>query len=122
RKRRGLGAVTVMEWRAREYDLLNVKDLRAWIETGAEDLTTTAHANIWDALKLSDKTGIADKRECFEIDATFWLDGSLLIRSQGGKDDTGPDMAYLRARQASGQEMPILSGTSLAGALRARMP
>jgi len=120
RKRRGLGAVTVMEWRAREYDLLNVKDLRAWIETGDANLTTTAQIDIWAALGIKGTEEIKDLRAYFEIDATFWLDGSLLIRSQGGKDDTGPDMAYLRARQASGQEMPILSGTSLAGALRAR--
>lgn len=120
RKRRGLGAVTVMEWRAREYDLLNVKDLRAWIETGDANLTTTAQTDIWAALGIKGTEEIKDLRAYFEIDATFWLDGSLLIRSQGGKDDAGPDMAYLRARQASGQEMPILSGTSLAGALRAR--
>ncbi len=118
RKRRGLGAVNVKEWRVREYNLADTKDLFAWIEAGDADLT--AKTDVWDALGIVDKKEIADQRERFEIDATFWLDGSLLIRSQGGKDDRGPDMAYLRARQANGKEAPILSGTSLAGALRAR--
>ncbi len=120
RKRRGLGAVEVNEWRVREYDLSNVQDLFAWMELGGEELSGKANADIWGALGMNAKNPVKDKREYFEIDATFWLDGSLLIRSQGGKDDRGPDMAYLRAKQADGDEMPVLSGTSLAGALRAR--
>jgi CRISPR/Cas system CSM-associated protein Csm3 (group 7 of RAMP superfamily) len=125
RKRRGLGAVKVSEWRAREYDLSDVNDLLAWIETGDKPLPPEKDdekkKDIWKMLQSEQaKGGVADQRAYFEIDATFWLDGSLLIRSQGGKDDTGPDMAYLRARQAGGKELPVLSGTSLAGALRAR--
>jgi CRISPR/Cas system CSM-associated protein Csm3 (group 7 of RAMP superfamily) len=63
---------------------------------------------------------VDDQRHFFQINATFLLNGSLLIRSGSGQDDRGPDMVHLHARQASGSKRPILSGTSLAGALRAR--
>lgn len=119
RKRRGLGAVKVKTWRVREYDFKKTTDLLAWI--GEKDpQIVRADVDIWSALNAQGKDEITDARERFEIDATFWLDGSLLIRSQGGKDDTGPDMAYLRARQANEKNAAVLSGTSLAGALRAR--
>lgn len=127
RKRRGLGTVMVQTWRVREYDLLQLQDLKAWISAGNLPLEykqdspiVKQDTDICKALDILDKDRIADAREYFEVDATFWLDGSLLIRSQGGKDDKGPDMAYLRSRQADGKEMPVLAGTSLAGALRAR--
>jgi CRISPR/Cas system CSM-associated protein Csm3 (group 7 of RAMP superfamily) len=42
----------------------------------------------------------------------------LLIRSGFG-DSNGPDFVHLRSK-CNGEEVPVLSGTSLAGALRAR--
>ena len=53
--------------------------------------------------------------EAFTLDATFQLRNSLLIRSNSGDGD-GANMVHLR--NAAGE--PILSGTSLAGALRGR--
>ena len=56
------------------------------------------------------------------INAYFRLDGSLLIRSLP-EDADGADMVHLRSWRKDGPEYkqkPVLSGTSLAGALRAR--
>jgi CRISPR-associated protein (TIGR03984 family) len=117
RKRRGYGRVNIVQWRVREYELTKVADLCAWIEHGHEQLSAQfVEAN------LSTRLGapINDARTRFTINATFSLDGSLLIRSGGGRDDTGPDTLHLRARQPDGSERPVLSGTSLGGALRAR--
>lgn len=36
RKRRGLGKVSVQDWRVSEYDLSDTKELCAWIETGGQ--------------------------------------------------------------------------------------
>jgi CRISPR/Cas system CSM-associated protein Csm3 (group 7 of RAMP superfamily) len=70
------------------------------------------------ALGVSDL--LPDKRRFFTLHATFALQGSLLIRAGEGQDDIGPDMVHLHARQPNGKRAPIVSGTSLAGALRAR--
>ncbi len=118
RKRRGYGRVTVTQWRQREFDLLKPAALCAWIKDGNNALQPAqAMARLE---KLSD-AAFADLREMFEIEAEFTLPGSLLIRSGGGRDDTGPDMVHLKSyRPESQAEVAILSGTSLAGALRAR--
>lgn len=112
RKRRGYGRVTVENWRGKTYDLTTADGLLDWIEKGDQAL---------DALAILPTTGlINDARTVFSMSATFALDGSLLIRSGGGKDDLGPDMVHLHSRQVNGSIAPVLSGTCLAGALRAR--
>jgi CRISPR/Cas system CSM-associated protein Csm3 (group 7 of RAMP superfamily) len=117
RKRRGYGRVNVVQWRLREYDLTTVDDLCVWIAHGHEQLPAQ-----FVATDLATRLGapIGDARTSFKINATFSLNGSLLIRSGGGRDDTGPDTVHLHARQPDGSERPVLSGTSLGGALRAR--
>ncbi|MCI0694048.1 RAMP superfamily CRISPR-associated protein [candidate division KSB1 bacterium] len=122
RKRRGYGRVTVEKWRIKTYDLKNLKDekggLLDWIKYGGEPLKDeNLVTDIRDALNT---TELGDSRKIFFVYATFSLDGSVLIRSGGGKDDTGPDMVHLHALQRDGNVKPILSGTSLAGTLRAR--
>lgn len=119
RKRRGYGRVKVAGWRVKTYDLTQADELLDWIEHGDEPLTNvTPIADIVTVLGIA--ALVDDQREFFHISATFLLDGSLLIRSGSGQDDWGPDMVHLHARQANGTRKPILSGTSLAGALRAR--
>jgi len=119
RKRCGYGRVNVTQWRVREYDLTKVKDLSDWIEHGNEPLPDQfAVTNL--QTKLGELQTFADARSSFKINATFSLDGSLLIRSGSGQDDTGPDTVHLHARQVDGTRQAVLSGTSLAGALRAR--
>lgn len=119
RKRRGYGRVSIAGWRVKTYDLTQSDGLLDWIQHGDEPLTgVTPVPDIKTALGVT--ALVDDQREFFHINATFLLDGSLLIRSGSGQDDRGPDMVHLHAQQANGTRKPILSGTSLAGALRAR--
>ncbi len=119
RKRRGYGRVEAREWRVRTYDLTNPDDLLAWIERGHESLTDgEPSSDVHATLGVSETKD--DRRNLFHIQATFSLDGSLLIRSGSGQDDQGPDMVHLHARQADGTRKPVLSGAALAGAIRAR--
>lgn len=119
-KRRGYGQVEVNRWRVKTYDLTNPVQLCDWLKYGSNPLPENmAVANLQTALQVADL--LADARHFFHLHATFTLDGSLLIRSSGGQDDVGPDMVHLHSyRPRQKKEMPILSGTSLAGALRAR--
>ncbi len=120
RKRRGYGRVGISRWWLREYHLTNSEDLLAWIREGGERIKNTAPIS---TKELTEMLGgeINDKREHLRIEANFSLDGSLLIRSGGGRDDQGPDMIHLHSRQADGRLAPIISGTSLAGAIGSRI-
>lgn len=133
RKRRGYGQVNVPGWRVKEYDLTDPEQLLDWIANGSDRLHGEAQM-IAQALGV-DKM-IADQRRSFRLTGTFLLNGSLLIRSGSGPDipeangaateAQQPDMLHLHSVRllSSGnrtrERMPILSGTSLAGALRAR--
>jgi len=112
RKRRGFGQCRVSEWRGVRYNLTTTAGLLAWLEQSG-----TAQTGPHIAELLGVKADL-DQRESFVIEAAFGLDGSLLIRSGQGEADE-PDMIHLRSRR--GDELaPVLSGTSLAGALRGR--
>lgn len=114
RKRRGLGQCRAGEWRVRRYRVTTPKGLIAWLDDDRGDKLTGDE--ILKLLKVS--PSLPDRRESFSIEATFKLTGSLLIRSGSGKADA-PDMVHLRSYR-DGADRPILSGTSLAGAVRAR--
>lgn len=117
RKRRGYGKVQVNGWRAKMYELSNFAELFDWLENGHKPLT----GNFVDLDRmLNVQQWNMDNRRSFYLVATFSLDGSLMIRSGEGRDDLGPDMVHLHGRQPNGKNEPVLSGTSLAGALRAR--
>lgn len=133
RKRRGYGQVSVEGWRVKEYDLTNTRDLLDWIATGANTLSGASSPDIVQALGVGEK--IADQRRVFRLKGEFSLDGSLLIRSGNGPesepetakaiDGQRPDMIHLHsarlpAPDGKRTQVPIVSGTSLAGALRAR--
>jgi CRISPR/Cas system CSM-associated protein Csm3 (group 7 of RAMP superfamily) len=114
RKHRGLGQCSVTEWRVRRYPVTTKQGLLAWLD--ADPGNEQGGAKIYALLNL--EPAIADARECFTLDATFALENSLLIRSGSGAPD-GPDMAHLQSYR-DGEAVPILSGTSLAGVVRAR--
>lgn len=134
RKRRGYGQVSVAEWRIKEYDLTKIPQLLDWIENGAQALSIAASPDIVQTLDVGEL--IADQRHSFCLKAEFSLDGSLLIRSGSGPDieqtsadDTEivrPDTMHLHSRRPASspgvkrERRPVLPGTSLAGALRAR--
>lgn len=122
RKRRGYGRVAVSKWRVKRYDLMQPAGLLDWLAHGHKPLADVS--NITEGSDIGQALGVSpwatDNRREFHLEAKFSLDGSLLIRSGGGKDDVGPDMIHLKARQPNGNHEPIVSGTSLAGVLRAR--
>ncbi|MCL4871913.1 MAG: hypothetical protein KJ063_23385 [Anaerolineae bacterium] len=122
RKRRGYGQVQVKQWQVRTFDLQKVSDLLAWLEEGAKPLneqkSVITEANIYQALEV--KAWEQDKRHSFTMKSTFALDGSLLIRTANSQGDQVADFVHLQAKQVDGKLAPVLSGTSLAGALRGR--
>jgi len=121
RKRRGFGEFEMRDWRVRCYDLTKPdgSDLLDWLEHGDAELSETCPTD--DLQKSLGVEKLIDDTRCtFTLRAQFSLDGSLLIRSGSGRDDHGPDMVHLHSKQLNGDQKPILSGTSLAGALRAR--
>jgi CRISPR/Cas system CSM-associated protein Csm3 (group 7 of RAMP superfamily) len=109
RKRRGYGRVKVEQWLVREYDLTTPKGLMSWIKEGGAALSNPT-PNLFKALNVPVPSHEADQRRRFTLQATFDLDSSLLIRA----DSAVADMGHL---YSNGR--PVLSGTSLAGAIRA---
>lgn len=113
RKHRGLGQCRVTAWRVRRYPLTTAAGLLDWLADDASSEQTGAA--ICDLLGVN--AAAPDRRARFTLKAEFALVSSLLIRSGGDAD--GPDMVHLQSLR-QGQLKPILSGTSLAGAVRAR--
>jgi len=108
RKSRGYGRVKVSDWQVSDYRLDNPQALSAWLlgqhldnETEQFFKHITKHAE-----------DIPDKRQFVRIDAEMRLVDTLLIRS----DSDFADNEHLTTNDAR----PVLSGTSLAGAMRAR--
>ena len=118
RKRRGYGSVKVANWRGKSYDLRKSADLLAWLENGQQQLSELNVPVVADPAVALGVTALQPVGAHFHLDARFKLDGSLLIRSGGRQGE--PDMVHLATRNGNGELKPVLSGTSLAGALRAR--
>ncbi len=118
RKTRGLGQVQINEWRMRDYALTEPGQLLDWLRFGNMPLDVTDE-NVQHGSDLVAVVGnpFPSSRQTFTIDAFFEIDTSLLIRS-GGRDVNEPEMVYLGKERRD--QRPILSGTSVAGALRAR--
>ncbi|MDZ4720649.1 MAG: RAMP superfamily CRISPR-associated protein, partial [Roseiflexaceae bacterium] len=123
RKTRGFGRCEVQEWSVTTYNLRDSRaDLLAWLAADHAEWGFGLPPNATRVGKAADKlialpedTG---KRHSFTITADFALESPLLIRSEEpmSDDDNQPDFAHIR--DSSGN--PIIPGTSLAGALRAR--
>lgn len=117
RKNRGLGRIHVKQWLVKEYDLTQASELMVWLKEGDKSL---ASGQCVDKLEEADAfSGIkpaCDKREYFQMKATFKLEGSLLIRANGLPGSNSPDMVHLSDHNGR----PVLPGTSIAGALRQR--
>lgn len=111
RKHRGYGQAEVTEWRVRDYDLMTTEGLLAWLDktTDEPETNTPTYRTMTEALAVGALGD--DNRSFVQVTGTFNLADSLLIRA--GSDVV--DMVHLNH---DGQ--PVLSGTSLAGALRAR--
>lgn len=114
RKRRGFGHCQVTHWEIRRYDMTNPQGLVAWLEND-----TAGQVKGTDIAALLGVTvpSYGHRPVCI-LSGIFVVDGSLLIRSGSGGPNA-PDFVHLHSKR-DGQDMPVLSGTSLAGALRAR--
>lgn len=110
RKRRGFGLARVDTWHIRSFDLTTVDDLIAWID--GPDKAAKPVPSVCTALGVEP---LPDNRAMVDLEAEFSIDSSLLIRSYASGDGKDPDMTHLR----SGGK-PILSGTTIAGGLRAQ--
>ena len=112
RKRRGYGACQVEDWQVHRYDMSDKNDILRWLEK--DETHPRPGGTLVEMLDISGQPGLLTADTC-HLSATFDIVTSLLIRatSANSKD---PDMVHLR--NAAGQS--IVSGTSLAGALRAQ--
>ena len=136
RKQRGYGKVSVEQWRVRRYELAgSVRDLLDWLKDGNRPLPEDGPgvslvpardrddgalmADLLKAFGAPDAQALPLRQNALVLTAQFALPGSILIRGNTGRDDLGPDMVHLHAKR-NGQLKPVVSGTSLAGALRAR--
>lgn len=114
RKRRGFGQCRVTTWRVWRYPMDSLDGVFGWLHHYSNRIGGKTYSQIAQA--FPDVTFLNDNRQHVELLAEFVVDGSLLIRS----DTFGiADVAHLHSFR-NGQIQPILSGTSLAGALRAR--
>lgn len=113
KKSRGLGRCSVKGWRVWQFDLKDPKDLRTWLMFDRECTEPPKElSSITDIFPLST---FSDKRCRFQIEATFRLLDSLIIRSGQAETGTVPDAVHLKSG-----DKPILSGTSITGVLRHR--
>jgi CRISPR/Cas system CSM-associated protein Csm3 (group 7 of RAMP superfamily) len=115
RKRRGFGQCKVEEWQVRKYDMTKPDGLLAWLKRPTEgiDETDLKNKSIVELLELANLP--LDKRSIFSLEACFSLDKSSLLIRADGDDVNAPDMVHLCSNGK-----PIVSGTSLAGVIRAR--
>lgn len=127
RKRRGFGRCRVDGWQIARFNMQDTAGMLEWLRYDpiqALDQTKTATPeslvqDIFQGLYVSAAT--VQPYIC-TVNAYFRLDGSLLIRSLPDDADDA-DMVHLRSWRKEKDEYkqkPVLSGTSLAGALRAR--
>lgn len=123
KKRRGFGRCQVSQWQVWDFDLMDPAQCRQWVEydhwtEGFLPEPPAKQSSILDALKAS-LDGLEDKRDCLILQATFAINGSLLIRSGQSSMGRAPDVVHLKSYR-NGELKPVLSGTSLAGVLRHR--
>lgn len=116
RKRRGLGQCSVKRWGVRRFRVDTSRGLIDWLSDEPEK--EVEGERIVELLGV--RPSLMDKREMLTIEAELGLEGSMLIRSGSGRGDS-PDMVHLMSYRPKGNDIkPVISGTSLAGALRAR--
>jgi CRISPR/Cas system CSM-associated protein Csm3 (group 7 of RAMP superfamily) len=137
KKRRGFGCCRVARWKVTSYNLRKPDDLFAWLATDYTDRNNHESGSRWrlDAAPKP-KTGskiatllsvelteeeILDRRDLFEIEGDFEIDGSLMVRGGFDQQDCGSDVVHFRTRHKGEEgERSVLPGTSIAGAIRHR--
>jgi CRISPR/Cas system CSM-associated protein Csm3 (group 7 of RAMP superfamily) len=114
RKHRGFGKCQVSAWQVNDYDLTRPAGLIAWLNQDTRLAKNGDHI-----AGLLDVETSLDSRRSLQVEGTFKLAGPLLIRSNPA-DAKAPDSVHL-ATIHNGKRTPIISGTSIAGALRSQM-
>jgi CRISPR/Cas system CSM-associated protein Csm3 (group 7 of RAMP superfamily) len=113
RKQRGYGRLHVDDWQIYFYDMTNPAALSAWL---CDELYSDDKQDFF-ALAQS----MADKRHYVRIEATLQLCDSILIRVASDFADHEHLTSLERNEEDNEYKpKPVLSGTSLAGALRVR--
>lgn len=103
RKHRGYGRCHVEDWHISEYDLSKSVHFISWIHNESIDNSAETY--------LRNATDFVDKRVSVEMDARMTICDSMLIREAS-------DVAEVAHLTSAGT--PVVSGTTIAGALRAR--
>jgi CRISPR/Cas system CSM-associated protein Csm3 (group 7 of RAMP superfamily) len=122
KKRRGFGRCHVEQWQIWEFDLTKHSDRMAWLSferPWGKTYAKPSSGKLLSNKQLQElKLEKLDQRDRLFITAKFKLASPLLIRS--GQDliqnKCSPDVVHLHS-QRNGNLKPIVSGTSLAGAL-----
>ena len=115
RKRRGYGRCHVTGWQVSRYKMNDAVQIIGWLNH-KPDPNESYQSDILNILEVQPSQ--THRGKMFQLKATFILDGSLFIRSYG-HEKSSADAVHLHSWR-NGKERPILSGTSLAGALRNR--
>lgn len=121
RQARGLGACRTRKWRVRRFDLASREGWLAWLGTDVhhptkgmrphDDVTATLRDAVSGRVRIDTP---ADRREVVHVEVDLATQGGLLVRSPG----LTADAADATPLTSGGQ--PVLPGTSVAGAMRAR--
>jgi len=111
RKRRGFGRCHAENLKIYRYDMSKPEGLIGWLEKNKDSGVSL------DDLPVSKDISLVETNE-FVIEASFEINSSLLMRSKYvGEND--PDSVHIHSYR-NGNNVPVISGTGLAGALRAR--
>ena len=114
RKRRGFGRCGVSDWSVQRFDMTSPQGMFAWLEHSSGTLTNGDSI----AKRLLDREIDLISADVCQLIFDVEIDGSVLIRSDADSD-SGPDFVHLHSYR-DGEKRPIISGTSIAGALRQR--
>jgi len=122
RKSRGLGKCKVRRWRVKRYNLTTQEGWLEWLAT--DHGAPLEHIGAEERLRplIEEEFGaslgvLTDARHYALFEISLRIEGGLLIRSPGLTPDA-PDVSHLETRTSGSKSSPIISGTSLAGALR----
>lgn len=117
RKRRGFGQCHVRGWQVQRFDVGTVHGMLEWLNYVPPKVQEIDLQSSVQTLLGAQSVAAMGTPRCI-LEGRFALEGSLLIRS-GGNEQQAADTVHLRSRRGK-RDVPILSGTSLAGTLRAR--
>lgn len=119
RTRRGLGAGRVKDWQIQDLDFTKQEDVYRWINR--PPVSHSGPVNLEGAVRelaanreTLERKAPQNALSSFRLDASFFLKGSLLVRSYRGTGQEPDATPVLSAGQ------PVLPGTSVAGAIRHR--